>query len=68
MSFLGVLLFPCTPDKRLRSPARVRNARAHGRREEVQFLMDADCMTEHKKYGLLRDCQDIEDVVSWICK
>ena len=35
---------------------------------EVQLLVEADCGTEHKKYGLLRDCQDIEDVVSWICK
>ena len=35
---------------------------------EVRLLVEADCSTEHEKYGLLRDCQDIEDVVSWICK
>ena len=35
---------------------------------EVQFLVEADCGTEQKKYGLLRDCQDLEDVVSRICK
>ena len=37
---------------------------------EAQLLVEADCRTEqtHEKYGLIRDCQDIEDVVSWICK